>query len=218
MGLAQPITTMGAGMEADRQYYIGVGRNAALKAFRHIRQRGESPVAYFDGAHRPDTPRRTPTKPRQYVMHAVETRPSGSSKPNLVDKQSLDGAVHRAIAELEPMQFQWIQYRYRPDGLARTQHGAAFQREYFRRYEAEHLQGCKTGTRRMVRYLISVAMDNEGNPGRRAAQPDGYDASPRNWNKTYRPHWHRICAELSKLDADALFQLGQKIDKSEPIA
>lgn len=212
MGLA---LKAGAHMEADRQYFIDVGRRAVIKAFRHIRQRAESPVAYFDGAHRPDTPRRTPTRPRRFVMHAVATRPSGTSRPNLVDKQTLDGAVHRAIAELEPLEFLWVQYRYRPDGLARVQHGDNFLRRYFERYQSSHLVNCKTGTRRMVRYLISVAMHNETNPHQRAAQPDGYDTSPRNWNKTYRPHWHRICAELTKLDSDALYSLGLLVDKGE---
>jgi hypothetical protein len=204
--------------EYDKEYYIGVGVRAALRAFRYITRPGESPVAYFGGAHRPKTPRRSKTRPRTQVMHAVATRPSGTSKPNMLDRQELTGHIHRAIAELEPLEFLWIQYRYRPEGLARAQHGENFHRAYFARYESEFLQECKTGTRRMVRYLVAVAMDNEANPWRRTVRPDGSDINIRNWNKTYRPHWHRVCADISGLDATALYELGVKMEKIGPVA
>lgn len=212
MTAAVQITT-GAGMEANREYFIGVGRRAALKAFRHDRRYSESPIAYFDGAHRPKAPKRTASKPRTQVMHAVATRPSGYSKPNLVDNQAITGFIHRAIAELPPLEFLWVQYRYRPEGLARTQHGENFLRDYFRQYDATRLVGCKTGTRRMVRYLISVAMENESHPARREVRPEGHDIETRNWNKTYRPHWFRVCAEISAIDSSAMYHLGLMVDR-----
>jgi len=228
MGVAQ-IKTAGCGMESTlgdadvRSVIINEGRSAVHRAFHHWALPKESPIAYFDGAHRPKQPRRSKSRPRTQVMHAVATRPSGYSKPNLVPGQQITGHTHRAIAELEPLQFLWIQYRYRPWGSARTAHGEHFQRDYFRRYAAEHLQGCKIGTRRLVRYLIAVAVDGGGKQDSGFLPlgydlPAGIDINRRNWNKTYLPHWRRICLDITTIDNEALFEVGEKVGGSGPIA
>lgn len=203
----------------DREYFISQGRQAVRLAFGHARRDEESPIAYFDGSYRPKAPKRTATRPRTQVMHAVATRPSGYSRPALIDRQPITGHIHRAIAELDPLQFLWVQYRYRPPGSARMAHGEHFRRDYFRRYEAEHLQGCKTGTRRIVRNIIAVAMVK----GRAFTTPQSAmayapDMSQAAWNKTYRPHWLRVCSDLANIDADALYEVGIKTPSSGCIA
>ena len=137
-------------------------------------------------------------------IHATQTRASGYSRPVLLDRQVLTGYIHRAIADLDPMAFLWIQYRYRSPGIARTNHGENFRRDYFDQYNAEHLTRSKTGTRRIVRTMISIAMECGANPDQKI-EPQGFDIDRRNWNKTYRPHFRQICDELKSIDERALF-------------
>lgn len=205
-----------------RAVIISEGRAAVESAFRHWQRPGESPVAYFGGAHRPTQPRRSKARPRTQVMHAVATRPSGRSKPPIPD-QPIAGFVHRAISELPPLEFVWVQYQYRPWGSARKAHGESFLREFFARYSADHLTGCKTGTRRMVRYLIAVAMDDnydrdKGFLPQHYDLPPGFDIDRRNWNKTYLPHWRRICTGLRAIDNEALYKIGEKVGEKGAIA
>lgn len=185
------------------------------RAFQHDPIPGESPVAYFSGQHKPKKERRRGGGKHQ--VHATASRPPKFSRPNLIGRQLLTGAIHRVIADLDPIQFLWIQFRYRTPGVAKTNHGHKFLREYFRQYEERHLVGCKAGTRRMVRYLIAIAMEDDRKP-RREVAPDGADIERRNWNKTYRPHWHRVCLGLADLDAAALAEIGQKLIAQNDIA
>lgn len=185
------------------------------QAFSHETIPGESPVAYFSGQHRPPAAKRKAGTKRP--ARATASRAPKFSNPVLVGRQLLTGRIHRVIAELPPLEFLWIQFRYRAPGVARANHGHKFLREYFLDYEREHLAGCKAGTRRMVRYLISIAMEDGGQP-RRDVAPDGEDIDRRNWNKTYRPHWHRVCVGLADLDASALEKIGQKVIAENTIA
>lgn len=170
----------------------------------------QSPTAHFAGQHRPKQARRKPGGAVKHQVHATASRAPQFSRPNLRNTQQLTGYIHRCIAELDPLEFAWLQYRYRQPGVARDDHGLYFQRAYFQAYEENHLVNCKTGTRRMVRYLISVAMENEARP-RRKIKPDWGDVDPRNWNKTYRPHWQRVCLEIAEIDAMALLKIAQRI-------
>ena len=200
----------------DEEETIEVGRMAALRAFSMPRVLGDSALAHFSGQKRPEQPRR---KRRQgtHELYAKATRAHGFSRPPLPPSHLIAGNIHRAIADLEPLQFLWVQFAYRPPGLARTQHGKKFLRTYFEQYQRANLSGCKTGTRTMVRYLISVAMANTSRP-ERAVYPMGEDINPRNWNKTYRPHWIAISHEIYLLDRGAVLALGQKLGEITPIA
>lgn len=184
-------------------------------AFTHEAIPGESPVAYFSGQHRPKKERRKAG--RKHTVHATASRPPKFSHPNLVGRQLLTGKIHRLVAELDPLEFLWVHFRYRAPGVARSDLGHKFLREYFRAYEGVHLVGCKAGTRRMVRYLISIAMQDDLHP-RRDVAPDGGDVDRRNWNKTYRPHWHRVCLGIEELDACALEKIGQKLIAGSAVA
>lgn len=210
-------------MVEDQAEVIRRGRTAVFKAFRAWYIPAASPTSYFSGQKRPARqalPRGLPPalkeerKLRRLMgydeVHATASRTAGKSRPNVHPAQTMDGAVHRAISGLDPIEFLWVQYCYRPPGVARTTHGENFFREYFKRYQTSHLKHCGTGTRRMVRYLISVAMENEANPFREV-KPKGADIDRRNWNKTYRPHWFRICLEISNIDSSALYKVGREI-------
>ncbi len=156
-------------------------------------------------------------------MHAVATRPSGRSKPPIPD-QPISGFVHRAMSELPAMELLWVQYQYRPWGQARTDHGVSFRREYSRRYESDHLKACRTGTRRMARYLIAVAMERNRWQEHSSYLPSscdlpaGYDIDRRKWNRTYLPHWRRICLDILTIDNEALYKIGEKVGGGAPIA
>jgi hypothetical protein len=196
-------------MDATREHYIRVGKDAAWEAYGHRERYNESPISYFDGAHRPQAQRRTATRRRVHLTHATATRNSGSSKPPLPEDLVMQGGTLRAIADLSPLQCTWVQYRYREPGIARTERGESFRRAYFELYNAENLKGCKTGTRRMARYLIVFVMEGcRGDP-----RPDGADIDPQNWNKTYKPHFTRIKAEIAEIDSDAMHQLGLSVAK-----
>lgn len=197
-------------MSSMREYYIRVGEEAARKAFGHRERYNESPIAYFDGAHRPQAQRRTATRQRVHVTHATATRKSGASKPPVHEDQIMNGRTHRAIADLEPLQCAWVQYRYRKPGEARTGHGESFRRAYFEIYSADNLKGCKKSTRYIAQYLIAFVMQGcRGDP-----KPDGADIDPQSWRKTYKPHFMRIKAEIAEIDAEAMHRLGVEIENN----
>ncbi len=197
-------------MDRKTAMMIGDARKLVRSAFTHHAIPGSSPIACFGGQHRPKAEKRRPGVAARHQVHATATRAPRFSRPILLDGQQSTGYIHRLIAELDPLEFAWVQFRYRAAGVARDNFEASFQRAYFRAYEAEHLLACKTGTRRMVRYLISIAMENECRPQQKI-EPAGGDVDRRNWNKTYRPHWRRIRLELAEIDSQALLKIVERI-------
>lgn len=197
---------------------IEQGRAAVLAAFHHQTIPWESPVSYFAGQHRPKAARHKRPALVPNTVKATATLQPKFSSPALPGCQVITGRVHRAISELDPLGFLWVQYRYRAPGVAKATHGQNFIRALAAAYEADgHLAGCRAGTRRVVRYLISVAMERYPRQSRHII-PDGVDVDRRNWNKTYRPHWRRLFTMITVIDVAALEQIGQKIAESGPIA
>lgn len=200
----------------EREFYIREGRHHIKSAFHYDFIPGQS-IAYFPGKSKPEKKQSIITRLRlgrvASVVHAVETRPSGRSKPNLLVTQEINGQVHRCMAELDGLHYQWVQFRYRPAGVAKDDHRRSFHMKYFQQYTRDHLRSCKTGTRRVVRTMIALAMIDRSNPGLALrAMPEGSGVSPRNWNKTYMPHWKRIASDLSRIDSEALCTVGQKLN------
>ena len=196
-------------MNASTDKYIGIGKWAAARAFRHVRADEESPLAYFNGAHRATAPRATKAKPRIHVTHATATRNSGTSRPPLIGNQELHGWIHRAISELDPMHGAWVQFRYREPGVAKSEYHKAFYRAYSDYYISKNLKGCRTGTRRIVRQLVDfVLLGVGGEP-----DPAGFDLSRDQWRQTYRPHLRKIREEIAQIDADAMYSLGLIVEQ-----
>jgi hypothetical protein len=196
-------------MDATREHYIRVGKDAAWQAYGHRERYNESPISYFDGAHRSQAQRRTATRRRVHVTHANATRNSGSSKPPVPEDLVMQGGTLRAIADLSPLQCTWVQYRYREPGIARTERGESFRRAYFERYKADWLSKCNVGTREMARYFTEFVMEGcRGDP-----KPPGCHIDPQNWGKTYKPHFTRIKSEIAEIDADAMHMLGLSVDQ-----
>lgn len=194
--------------EHIRSVIIQEGRQAVLRAFRHDRKQGVSIMAVAAGQRPSGTIQLKATR-SQHPITATETRPAGFSKPVLPDRQGLTGNVHRLISDLEQVPFNWVQFKYRQAGRTKQEFGEAFRRTFFLKYEDEHLQGKRIGTRRMARYLIAIAMADLD--PRKEIEPDGWDVSRDAWYKTYRPHWLQICADIAKIDREALYYIGSKL-------
>lgn len=219
---------------------VSAGREACIRAFQVYTTPGSSTLSYFAGQKRPKKHRAKITTALQPApggpsggvltdeqrdriarhrigedeLHASATRNPGFSRPPLPDNQRLAGDVHRAIAELPSMELLWINFCYRKPGGARTDYGLKFQREYFDRYQAEHLANAKTRTRSTIHDLLGVAMANEAEPNRHI-YPDVPRSARRGWNKTYGPHYFAIQVALHNIHRQALSKVAEKLTETE---
>lgn len=190
-------------MNASTDKYIGIGKYYARRAFGHICKEQESAIASFN------TVRRSKATEKPHEVHATATRNSGHSIPPLPDKQEMHGSTRRAIAELDPLQSVWVQYRYREPGVAKREYRHSFYRAFSDKYIADNMDGRKAFTRRMARQLVDFAMDNHtGEP-----DPAGYDINRDNWLKTYKPILREIRKGIAEIDAAAMYSLGVKMEK-----
>ena len=188
------------------EYQIGL--EAVKLAYTHKSTPGRSALAYFCGqATKDNTTKRR--KSGSHQVYAAESRQPQFSRPVLPEVQELTGFIHREIASLTPICMLWVQYRYRKAGASKDDHALAFMRAYTRLYDAQHLQSCRTATRLEVFELIRVGVVNAGMRDFKI-QPNRHRFTPRNWNKTYKPHWQRITQELRDIDQAALSELGRK--------
>lgn len=216
-------------MQQDRGIIIEEGRGAVWAAFRHIPIPGRSPTGYFSGQKKPKRERRrgnnavggrdekAERKLRREMghdeLHATATRPAGYSRPCLDDDQRLSGLVHRCIAELIPLEQNWVHFRYRPESHPHEESGKKFLREYFRQYSQVYLQGCKPSTRALIREMIAWRMNQEYFP-RMSAVPfvsQNKTIDRKCWHKTYKEHWVRLCDDLARIDGSALYKVGVKL-------
>jgi len=198
----------------NRTVVVDEGRSAVRAAFGFIFVPGESPTAYFSGGQKPPAKRSGRKRwTTAHRVHATPSRAAGYSRPNLSGQQPLLGFVHRCIGELNPLEQNWIHFRYRQPCHKRDEAGHKFLRAYSDQFAELHLKNSRPGTRAVVREMAAFRMRQAVGDIPLSAQFESINGamSRQVWAKGYRPHWISICNDLDRIDEAALFKVGVKL-------
>lgn len=204
-------------MREEREILIELGWAALRKAFGHSEKVGGGAGPFSGRNHRPKGRDGGGFKTGAGRVHVSETKKSGRSIPLLPDSQKLTGFIHRCIAELNPIEQLWAHFCYRDQCQKQGESGRKFMRTYAEQYCILYMNGCRAGTRAVIREMIAFRMKQVAGEIPLAAQFESDKAviSRQLWRQTFKGHWSTICGDLDRVDESVLFKVGVKVNLYE---